>query len=167
MAEKTGRRGAQPMLTHRQIHQMAIQYEKAYPTTLARRLEWWNRVVKINRILFLQLLDMSPEQAEENKDRSWKEILQDPEWETPGRVVENRLSSLLTIYHYDFKGFADILRQPPDGAGPGASAVEVGKEKGSPAQDVANGQSPEALSPFTEGELLAFARLQGYLAYWR
>src|SRR4051812_4500053 len=98
------------MLTHRQIHQMAIQYEKAFPTTLAGRLEWWDRVVKINRVLFLRLLGMSPQQAAENKDRDWEEILQDPEWENRGIGLEYRLDNLLTIYHYDFKGFADILQ---------------------------------------------------------
>jgi hypothetical protein len=108
---------------------------------------------------------MSPQQAVENKDRTWKEILQDPQWENRGIGVEYRLDDLLTLYHYDFKGLADILQQPPDGAGHEAPAVEVdSKEKGSPLHPGSNGQSPEALSPYSEGELLAFARLQGYLS---
>jgi hypothetical protein len=154
------------MLTHRQISKMADQYAKAYPRTLPRRLEWWNQVVGINRVLFLQLLGMSPEQAEENKDRAWREILQDPEWENRGIGLEYRLGDLLTIYHYDFKGFADILQQPPDGAGHEASAVEVrAKEKGSHLHEGPNGEGPEPRSPYSEGELLAFARLQAHLSH--
>jgi len=150
------------MLTHRKIHQLANQFVKAYPTTLAERLEWWYQVLKLNRVLFLQLLGMSPQQAVENKERDWDEILQDTEWENRGIALADRLAALLTIYHYDWKGLSELLQRPLDRGGHAEPAFET-RDKGK-VSPLPNGSSAEPQSPFSDGELRAFSALQGYLS---
>jgi len=133
------------MLTYKQILQRSDQFVKAYPKTLAGRLRWWCQALGLSRVLFLQLLCMSPDQAVQNKDRSWKEIFQNTEWKNRAIAVEDRLTSLLTLYHYDWKVLTEWLHQPLDG---GSHATQP---LGSP---------PEV-------EPLAFATLQAYLSQTR
>ena len=55
------------MPTHEKARELADAFEAAYPEELPKRLQWWCRVLGIDRVRFLRMMGMSVIEAKEKK----------------------------------------------------------------------------------------------------
>jgi hypothetical protein len=134
------------MPTHKKARELADTFDKAYPESLPQRLRWWCQVLGIDRGRFLRLMGMSAQQAAQNKDRDWEEILEDREWQERGWWLEGKLHEILTLFHYDWKELAEYLHQPQAADGQEApSRVARPKGKVIPLRCRPNGQDANLL----------------------
>jgi hypothetical protein len=97
------------MPTHKRARELADAFEAAYPEELPQRLQWWGRVLGIDRVRFLRLMGMSVKEAREKKSQEWDTILQDRDWSEKGWWLEGKLHELLSLFAYDWKALAEHL----------------------------------------------------------
>src|SRR2546423_288558 len=112
------------MPTWKRVRELADRIEKVYPKTLAGRLTWFCKTLGVDRVRILRLMGMTRQQARRNQERTWAEILADPEWEDKGSWVEGLLHDALASFQYDWEGLAEYLHQAAgQTAGPNGSTL--------------------------------------------
>lgn len=97
------------MPSHEKAHELATEFEKAYPTTLAKRLEWWRQVLGINRPRLLRMMGMSADEARRQSDAGWDDVFKKKEWEENAWWVEGKLHDLLALFDYDWNALSNRL----------------------------------------------------------
>jgi hypothetical protein len=106
----TSSKPGEPMPTYERARELADAFEAAYPEELPQRLQWWCRVLGIDRVRFLRLMGMSTKEAKAKKSQEWQTILQDENWMNKGWWVEGKLHELLSLFDYDWQALAAHLR---------------------------------------------------------
>jgi hypothetical protein len=118
---------------YKKIAASARKFEAVYPRELPARLAWWREALGIDPARLLRMLGMSPRQATRRKNDDLQEILANPEWEVNGRIVEEGLCRLLTIFHHDWHLLAAQLHgqgDRPQGEGPARITHRTAKGNG-------------------------------------
>jgi hypothetical protein len=101
-----------PMPSQTKSRQLATNFDKAYPKSLSKRLEWWCHVLGIHRSRIIQLMGLSADEAKRAKDVSWSDLLKKKEREENAWCVEGKLHELLALFDYDCNALADRLHHP-------------------------------------------------------
>jgi hypothetical protein len=154
------------MPTQKRARELADAFEKAYPAGLPERLQWWCRVLGIDRVRFLRMMGMSAKEAKEKSSQDWKTILQDHDWLDRGWWVEGKLHELLSLFDYDWRALSERLHQrlvQPEGGEP----TQVTRPKGTVEQlpCVPYGDGSELLlNVMAERGLESLSALLAYLA---
>jgi hypothetical protein len=100
------------MPSQSKARQLATKFDKAYPKSLSKRLEWWCHVLGIDRFRLLRMMGMSADEAKREKDVSWSDLLKKKELEESAWWVEGKLHELLALFDYDWNALADRLHHP-------------------------------------------------------
>ncbi len=96
----------------RSAQQLARDFVASYPESLPSRLAWLEEHLRIDRVRFLRLLGLSPEEIEDNLHASWETITE--RWEYWARWIEELLRQLVALFGYDWRALADLIRPPAE-----------------------------------------------------
>jgi len=116
------------MPSHEKARELATEFEKAYPETLAKRLEWWRHVLGIDRARLLRMMGMSAAEATRQRDASWDKLFKKKEWEENAWWMEGKFHDLLALFDYDWKALSDRLHHGADTSR--QEQTKVKREKG-------------------------------------
>ncbi len=120
------------MPTLEQTRAWAEEFERQYPETLPRRLQWLTQNVGIRQYHLLRLMGVSRLDAEECEEGSvgWSSAVETFS-EAQMSWAEERIYQALDFYHFDWKALEERLHQPLDRefsvARPGGETLSLGE----------------------------------------
>jgi hypothetical protein len=98
------------MPTLEKVRELAANFERSYPEELPAQLDWWAKVLEIDRSRILFLMGMDGLEIVRAGGRPWSKVI---EAESDRAAwLEELLSQLVAIYSYDWSALsADLKRE--------------------------------------------------------
>jgi hypothetical protein len=100
------------MPTQEQLRQRTEDIEREYPESLPDRLQWWVRVLDIDRIRLLRLLGLSGSEATRTPLTDLPRVVEAQV--DRAEIVDDMLGQLLASFDYDLPALRTALHQPVD-----------------------------------------------------
>ena len=98
------------MPTQDQLRRRTADFEREYPESLSDRLQWWVRVLDIDRIRLFQVLGLSGLQAARTPLTDMPRVVDAQE--DRAEIVDDMLGYLLASYDYDLPASAQPCTNP-------------------------------------------------------
>jgi hypothetical protein len=152
------------MPTQEQLRQRTADIEREYPESLSDRIQWWARVLDIDRIRLFRLLGLSGSEAARTPLTALPRLV-DVQVDR-AEIVDDMLGQLLASFDYDLPALRTALHQPVNTA---AEENRPGKRR--PGEDVPLPYTPSPqvrrgilLNQIVAGGPFALRALQAYLS---
>jgi hypothetical protein len=104
------------MPTQEQLEQRLAELDREWPETLPDRLEWWVRVLDIDRIRLYRLLGLSGAEANRTPLSALSRVV--AEHEDQAERLDDMLGSVLASFDYDLPALRADVQRPKGPATP-------------------------------------------------
>ena len=102
------------MPTQEQLRQRTADIEREYPESLSDRIQWWARVLDIDRVRLFRLLGLSGSEAARTPLTALPRVVEAQV--DQAEIVDDMLGQLLASFDYDLPALRTVLHEPVDTA---------------------------------------------------
>jgi hypothetical protein len=152
------------MPTQEQLRQRTADIERKYPESLSDRIQWWARVLDIDRVRLFRLLGLSGSEAARTPLTALPRVVEAQV--DQAEIVDDMLGQLLASFDYDLPALHTVLHEPVETA---SKEKRPGERR--PGEDVPLPYTPSPqvrrgilLNQIVAGGPFALRALQAYLS---